>query len=61
MGFGAMARAAITGYVGANQERTRTWRRPMKLEGIRVLDLSRFLPGPHLAMMTADNVVYGSP
>ena len=26
----------------------------MKLEGIRVLDLSRFLPGPHLAMMMAD-------
>ncbi len=27
----------------------------MKLEGIRVLDLSRFLPGPHLAMMMADH------
>ncbi len=27
----------------------------MKLEGLRVLDLSRFLPGPHLAMMMADH------
>ncbi len=27
----------------------------MKLNGIRVLDLSRFLPGPHLAMMMADH------
>ena len=27
----------------------------MKLEGIRVLDLSRFLPGPHLAMTMADH------
>ena len=27
----------------------------MKLEGIRALDLSRFLPGPHLAMMMADH------
>ena len=27
----------------------------MKLKGIRVLDLSRFLPGPHLAMMMADH------
>lgn len=27
----------------------------MKLEGIRVLDLSRFLPGPHLTMMMADH------
>lgn len=26
----------------------------MKLEGIRVLDLSAFLPGPHLSMMLAD-------
>ena len=27
----------------------------MKLDGIRVLDLSSFLPGPHLAMMMADH------
>ena len=27
----------------------------MKLEGVRVLDLSLFLPGPHLAMMMADH------
>lgn len=27
----------------------------MKLTGIKVLDLSRFLPGPHLAMMMADH------
>ncbi|MFK7965921.1 MAG: CaiB/BaiF CoA transferase family protein [Burkholderiaceae bacterium] len=27
----------------------------MKLEGIRVLDLSQFLPGPHLTMMMADH------
>lgn len=27
----------------------------MKLEGIRVLDLSNFLPGPHLTMMMADH------
>src|SRR5215469_5202764 len=27
----------------------------MKLEGIRVLDLSQFLPGPHLTMTMADH------
>jgi crotonobetainyl-CoA:carnitine CoA-transferase CaiB-like acyl-CoA transferase len=27
----------------------------MKLEGIKVLDLSMFLPGPHLSMMMADH------
>lgn len=27
----------------------------MKLEGVRVLDLSAFLPGPHLSMMMADH------
>ncbi|MBX6370622.1 MAG: CoA transferase, partial [Rhodospirillales bacterium] len=27
----------------------------MKLEGIRVIDLSMFLPGPHLTMMMADH------
>ena len=27
----------------------------MKLEGIRVLDLSAFLPGPHLSMMLSDH------
>jgi crotonobetainyl-CoA:carnitine CoA-transferase CaiB-like acyl-CoA transferase len=27
----------------------------MKLEGLRVLDLSQFLPGPHLTMMMADH------
>src|SRR5262249_48787907 len=27
----------------------------MKLSGLRVLDLSRFLPGPYLAMMMADH------
>ncbi|MGH1361225.1 MAG: CaiB/BaiF CoA transferase family protein [Burkholderiaceae bacterium] len=27
----------------------------MKLEGVRVLDLSQFLPGPHLTMMMADH------
>ena len=27
----------------------------MKLTGIKVLDLSRFLPGPHLTMMMADH------
>ena len=42
----------------------------MKLNGIRVLDLSRFLPGPHLAMMMSDHgadvikvedIIYGDP
>jgi hypothetical protein len=28
---------------------------PMKLQGLRVLDLSLFLPGPHLTMMMADH------
>jgi crotonobetainyl-CoA:carnitine CoA-transferase CaiB-like acyl-CoA transferase len=28
---------------------------PMKLEGLRVLDLSQFLPGPHLTMTMADH------
>jgi crotonobetainyl-CoA:carnitine CoA-transferase CaiB-like acyl-CoA transferase len=27
----------------------------MKLEGLRVVDLSQFLPGPHLSMMLADH------
>ncbi|GMA82186.1 hypothetical protein GCM10025855_17190 [Shewanella glacialipiscicola] len=27
----------------------------MKLQGIRVLDLSLFLPGPHFSMMMADH------
>src|SRR6476646_11398392 len=27
----------------------------MKLEGIRVLDLSQFLPGPHLTLLMADH------
>jgi len=27
----------------------------MKLDGLRVLDLSMYLPGPHLSMMMADN------
>ena len=27
----------------------------MKLEGVKVLDLSLFLPGPHLSMMMADH------
>ncbi|HIE83815.1 MAG TPA: CoA transferase, partial [Dehalococcoidia bacterium] len=27
----------------------------MKLNGIRVLDLSRFLPGPYMAMLLADH------
>jgi len=27
----------------------------MKLEGVRVLDMSQFLPGPHLTMMMADH------
>ena len=27
----------------------------MKLDGLRVLDLSMFLPGPHLTMMMADH------
>ena len=27
----------------------------MKLEGLRVVDLSLFLPGPHLTMMMADH------
>jgi crotonobetainyl-CoA:carnitine CoA-transferase CaiB-like acyl-CoA transferase len=27
----------------------------MKLEGLRVVDLSQFLPGPHLSMMMADH------
>jgi crotonobetainyl-CoA:carnitine CoA-transferase CaiB-like acyl-CoA transferase len=27
----------------------------MKLEGVRVIDLSQFLPGPHLTMMMADH------
>lgn len=27
----------------------------MKLEGLRVLDLSQFLPGPHITMMMADH------
>ena len=31
----------------------------MKLEGIRVLDLSNFLPGPHLTMMMADHGAEG--
>ncbi|MBT3628156.1 MAG: hypothetical protein HN527_08670, partial [Rhodospirillaceae bacterium] len=31
----------------------------MKLTGIKVLDLSRFLPGSHLAMMMADHGAEG--
>ena len=27
----------------------------MKLDGLRVLDLSLFLPGPHFTMMMADH------
>ena len=27
----------------------------MKLEGVRVVDLTAFLPGPHLTMMIADH------
>jgi crotonobetainyl-CoA:carnitine CoA-transferase CaiB-like acyl-CoA transferase len=27
----------------------------MKLEGLRVVDLSLFLPGPHLSMMMSDH------
>ena len=27
----------------------------MKLEGVKVIDLSLFLPGPHLTMMMADH------
>ena len=27
----------------------------MKLEGLKVLDLSAFLPGPHMTMMMADH------
>ena len=27
----------------------------MKLEGVKVLDLSAFLPGPHMTMMMADH------
>jgi len=27
----------------------------MKLDGVKVLDLSAFLPGPHLTMMMADH------
>src|SRR2546429_3212716 len=33
----------------------RTGRYDMKLEGIRVLDLSQFLPGPHLTLLMADH------
>ena len=36
----------------------------MKLEGVKVLDLSAFLPGPHMTMMMADhgaNVVMVEP
>src|SRR3954467_6116841 len=32
-----------------------TGRYDMKLEGIRVIDLSQFLPGPHLTMLMADH------
>src|SRR3972149_2116490 len=38
----------------ADPERTAE-ERDMKLEGIRVLDLSNFLPGPHLTTMMADH------
>ncbi|MFO0432526.1 MAG: CoA transferase, partial [Hyphomonadaceae bacterium] len=27
----------------------------MKLQGLKVLDLSAFLPGPHMTMMMADH------
>jgi len=27
----------------------------MKLDGVKVLDLSTFLPGPHMTMMMADH------
>ena len=36
----------------------------MKLEGVKVLDLSAFLPGPHMTMLMADhgaNVVMVEP
>ena len=36
----------------------------MKLKGVKVLDLSAFLPGPHMTMMMADhgaNVVMVEP
>ena len=29
--------------------------RPVKLQGVKVIDLSSFLPGPHLTMMMADH------
>ncbi len=32
----------------------------MKLDGVQVIDLSQFLPGPHLTMMMADHGAEGN-
>src|SRR6202000_2263040 len=42
-------------FMAAWLARFRRWEQTMKLEGLRVLDLSQFLPGPHLTMTMADH------
>ena len=41
--------------LGAATTGERCWRTPMKLAGLRVVDLSVFLPGPYLTLALADH------